>query len=150
MVRITEALILPFSLYPFEGNFPAERYERITTPRDISPCRRRAQIHATKRVDEHGRYSEGGSCSVISFAKRTSHSRLAIEREETREMKRRWWQRGWKCVCATRKTKRERQKEREREREKDKDSKKKRKRKKEQAVRTTLHYFLREGGNVCS
>jgi len=47
-VRITGALIPPFSLYSFEGNFPAEQYECMTTPRDISPCRR-VQIYATVR-----------------------------------------------------------------------------------------------------
>ena len=64
-VRITGALIPPFSLYSFEGNFPAEQYECMTTPRDISPCRR-VQIYTQQCANEHSAIQRG-NCSVISF-----------------------------------------------------------------------------------
>ena len=83
-VRITGALIPPFSLYSFEGNFPAEQYECMTTPRDISPCRR-VQIYATVR--------EWTQCQSAwklfsNFAKRTSPW-FAVEQEEMRAAQKR-------------------------------------------------------------
>lgn len=64
-VRITGALIPPFSLYSFERNFPAEQYECMTTPRDISPCRW-VQIYTQQCANEHSAIQRG-NCSVISF-----------------------------------------------------------------------------------
>jgi len=64
-VRITGALIQPFSLYSFERNFPAEQYECMTTPRDISLCF--GECRYTQRCANEHSAIQRGSCSVISF-----------------------------------------------------------------------------------